>query len=506
MILNNLKGLIIPLLCLLAVLPALGKRCTYSYTFEGDVFGIKSGSTATTGTVNLGGVDWTMLYSKNTTSSDMTTGRPSGILAAQKIIIPKAASSTSSSYFFLSSEFFKDKVVEQVFISTWNGASSYSSDAKLIIQSISGTSPAFNFNKSGSTSDVTVFPESYTHYIGPYEFINREPEGSRKIVDALRFAFTNTSTNSTFTFGISSIEIIYDDGELEPQEIPLQFTVNGNPAESGCFVNKGDVLNVVSPEVPNASITYLVGDNKADDLLDENGLVLNTPGYFVYHVTAKADGYKDTSMDFTVSVAGQLETRTIDMSKLEEYGLTLYPASSPDYETKHRWWTVDDVDFFFNKNEKIRLSTVSDDSVQLVMYAGTALQVGMSNYGFKIIGATVEGYNADRLVIRMQTPEDVVPPEQIAAKRAVSTWNSEGEHTSTIVIENKSAGPAGIKTLSLEVDEDTETIVTLPGSEDINAEPVLYDLQGREIRTATPAPGIYIERRGNTSRKVLICR
>ena len=46
--------------------------------------------------------------------------------------------------------------------------------------------------------------------------------------------------------------------------------------------------------------------------------------------------------------------------------------------------------------------------------------------------------------------------------------------------------------------------ISLPSPDTENVAPELFDLQGRRVNRATARPGIYIERRGTTSRKIIL--
>ena len=111
----------------------------------------------------------------------------------------------------------------------------------------------------------------------------------------------------------------------------------------------------------------------------------------------------------------------------------------------------------------------------------------------KILSLDLEGVNTDNLEISAEIPQAV------GMKRTAS-WSGNIERGGALIISNAGTEPAGIRSFNVALDTDTETGIEIVNA-DTDAPAVYYDLTGRPV--ASPERGVYIERRGNTSRLIV---
>lgn len=438
----------------------------------------------TSSSVEIDGESVSMNYSSGI-SIVKTVNYPDGIEDALGIYFPK------NGYLMMKFPHFNGLTVSKVEIETWVEGSNNSVQLTVASLDSSGLSDQ-SFRKVNSTvtnPDISTFsnylPISYTPLNGDNVFLEY----------GLKLYFENKS--STAKVGLKSIKVTYDDGE--PEDMELTVLLDGEPAEDGQLVEPGSVLTIDTGGTPDALIAYRIGDANIDNLLPAEGLTLSQPGTFIYHFTAEATGYKQASIDFTFTILGKIvvDSETIDLAQsAEQHGFTIFEPGSDKYETEHNLWEEDDIQFFFNEGEEIRMERQEDGEVLLMLNPGAKLQVSLIENSDKILTAGIEGLHTENLEISILEEDDY----SRSVKRTVS-WDAAGQRAAALLITNTGSEPAGISTLALEIEKNIATDVK-DVEETENPVPEYYDLTGHKVMN--PENGIFVERAGKKARVVVI--
>ena len=453
---------------------------TWEYEFTDNVFA--DGNTAT-----LNGVEWTLVSGNayHHTSSD-------SFFNGQGFSTSKKGESAR-----ITTDFFINAKISKITVYTWDDGY----DGKM------GISDGSNFTKletdDGSGGQSNLYDISYRTMF----YIYSPTSGTyAEFINPLNITYQNSQRAMKAL--LKKLVIEY---EPAPKPIPFAFQINDEDAVSGSAVEPGAVLTLSTPGVENPLVVYKVNQEQSDALYDSAaGITLSDSGNFIYHFTATADGWLDTDVDFSVTVSGgAVDTNTTDFaSAAEDFGLTVFSPESEEYETNHRWWTDQDVEYFFEKGEKIRLESSEENGTVLSFAPEATLQIGVEqDPEAHIVSVDIEGPNADAFVIRRKGEGPGSQQALSRHKRAAKQWNSGAERITTIEVYNSSTDThAGIAKVNVEIAHDKLTGVDLPYSENSVGEPILYDLSGRRIATDSPAPGIYIRVTGSKAEKIAITR
>lgn len=450
---------------------------TWEYEFTDNVFA--DGNTAT-----LNGVEWTLEGKavKYTSSIDpFYTGQ---------------GFSTNST--ILRCEYFKSCKINKMTVYTWahdNAHMVITDDTRNIFKTDDGTGA--NSNLYSPTAENAILNACYIY----------TPTGTdNEVKNLLKIVYNKTYSNTNIL--LKKLVIEY---EPAPKPIPFAFRINGEDAVSGTATEPGAVLTLSTPGVENPLVVYKVNQEQSDAIYDAtSGITLSDSGNFIYHFTATADGWLDTDVDFSVTVSGgAVDTNSTDFaSAAEDFGLTVFSPESEEYETNHRWWTDQDVEYFFEKGEKIRLESSEENGTVLSFAPEATLQIGVEqDPEAHIVSVDIEGPNADAFVISRKGEGPGSQQALPRHKRAAKQWNSGADRITTIEVYNSSPDThAGIAKVNVEIAHDKLTEVDLPYSENSVGEPTLYDLSGRRVTTDSPAPGIYIRVTGSKAEKIAITR
>lgn len=479
---SYLMALLMPVL---VSVPAKARERIYTCDFTEDVFHITS--TMTTASVMVADAEWTVSCAKGATTS--TGENMVSKEKCAKIILAKS----KTGYFYLDSPYFQGFKIKSAHVTAWGTTS-----VQLSVKACKGVFKD-NLTVAGTNTTTTKLNQNSTRF---------SFNGPQTIEEVLRIDFSNTTETASAVY-LSKIEIIYDDGKPDPVPLPLDFIVDGEPVKSGCAVQKGSRFMVNVPDSVSDSLkylTYTIGDNVSDDIVPEEGILLDSAGSFVFHFNgiSNSEDWLDVTADFVVNVAGELETRDLTFGNAEDIGMTLFTEDSEEYETGIRWWSDGDVNYFFNEDEKVRFTDMGDGTSALTLGEAADLQISINEKGVTIIGAEFEGDNVDMLVARPQCEEDIPADNAVRegmSKRIRAEWSSAGDRVETLVISNPSDVKVNIKSMRLSIDSDTSTGVQ-DNIQSLIFPDGIYDIFGRSVRNMV-SPGIYIVWKGGRSNKIL---
>lgn len=460
------------------ILPATAE--TWEYEFTDNVF-------ADGNTVTLNGVEWTL-----------TDGKAFDYTSSDSFFNGQGFSAEKGSSTVMESSYFKNAKISKITVYTWAEEGS-----KMAITD--GTNPDKMKTDEGTKANSNLY-DPVSAYKNMYYVYTPTSGSYAEIATSIKIAYNKS--NSAVKALLKKLVIEY---EPAPKPIPFAFQINGEDAVSGTAAEPGAVLSLSTPGVENPLVVYKVNQEQSDALYDSAaGITLSDSGNFIYHFTATADGWLDTDVDFSVTVSGgAVDTNTTDFaSAAEDFGLTVFSPESEEYETNHRWWTDQYVEYFFEKGEKIRLESSEENGTVLSFAPEATLQIGVEqDPEAHIVSVDIEGPNADALVISRKGEGPGSQQALSRHKRAAKQWNSGAERITTIEVYNSSPDThAGIAKVNVEIAHDKLTGVDLPYSENSVGEPTLYDLSGRRVTTDSPAPGIYIRVTGSKAGKIAITR
>lgn len=449
-------------------IPISAKKMTKEFNF--------SGSTANFATDKEFTTDGTDTW-KVTGTSGMTSVKPSTLQEKEGYPDPMGISIPSKGYLRLMTEMTWSGKIISVELYGW---SNNSTTGRLTCDISQGNAAGLAI-KQFAKKDFFANPDTWPVHFSANNYEVKEN-------DWLRIYFDNTWSSAYRVF-ISKIVVNYDDGE----ELSFAYTADGEAVESGCSLPVGSVLSVNCPQTEDAKILYKAEGSSLDDWFPAEGLTLDTPGRFVYHFEATAEGYDSISDDFEVTVTAEESENTayIIADDFIPEGLKIFEADSEDYETLSSW-IVKDIKFSFEPGNNLRLENVADVA-HLMIAPGSALRMATVEGEQKILSLDLEGVNTDNLEISAEIPQAV------GMKRTAS-WSGNIERGGALIISNAGAEPAGIRSFNVALDTDTETGIEIVNA-DTDAPAVYYDLTGRPV--TSPERGVYIERRGNTSRLIV---